>query len=272
MRAGALLFLCSVGLVAGGACSARSLLTIELKADLTSGERLHYPVINVFRSGTETLVRNVDKSEGGVGELVLILDDTKTSLVVGVYLPSDVEGLVRVEATLRDDACQWHGTSDKIPVHASQTTSTSVALTRDETTCAPASTTDGGASDAKDGGPTLIGDGSATNDGSDASDAPAAPFTCGDYCRSFQLACGGQVQFNESASCIGACEGASWQQGKAASPPANTFACRWDHLKVVTNDAALGCSECYAASPSSPGICAPAAPDAGARDACPPTD
>jgi hypothetical protein len=272
MRGGALLFLCSVGLVAGGACSARSLLTIELRADgLAAGTTLNRPVIDVIRTDTKTSVKTVDRSEGGAEESILILDDAKP-LVVGVYLPSTFEGFVRVEATLRGDGCQWHGTSDDVDVHAGQKARVLVPMTPDKT-CAPAPTPDGGVADAGDGG-----DDSAAGDApptlvSDGGDGPPQTLAmkCMNYCRAYADLCL-TPGAPESFTCIARCQSAAWDDGTAHDGGENTFACRWDHLRPASDGTTLRCSECFAASPESTGICAPAVPDAGARDACPPTD
>jgi hypothetical protein len=229
---------------------------------------LNRPVIDVVRADTGKSVKTVDRTDGGAGEEVLILDDTKP-LVVGVYLPSTFEGLVRVDATFHGAGCRWHGTSPAVPVHPDQTASTTVTMTPDEM-CTPAPTPDGGvtdggdASDVSDAKPTLV---------PDASDGPPQTLAmkCSSYCRAYADACL-TPESPESSTCMGWCLSARWDDGMPTSAPENTFACRWDHLKVVTNDAALSCSECYAASPSSPGVCGPAGADAGARDACPPTD
>ncbi len=272
MRGGALLFLCSVGLVAGSACSARSLLTIELTAEgLSAGQEAEgNPQVEIIREGTTDLVKTVDKSGGEPnGPFWLLVDDAK-SLAIGVYLPGDVNGPMRVTARLVDGACRWGGTASKpVDVTPGGNASSSVTMKR-EGSCAGATIRDGGTDDANDAGPTLVGDGSA--DGGDASDARDLTAKCIDYCGTFQQACAGLVQFEEANKCLRTCRDANWEDGTSATAPMDSFACRWDHLKVAVEDAGLRCSECFASSPSSPGICAPASPDAGARDACPPGD
>ncbi|MDB4980594.1 MAG: hypothetical protein JWM82_1346 [Myxococcales bacterium] len=272
---GALLFLCSVGLAVGGACSARSLLTIELSADgLSYGQKAEgNPQVDIVRDGTTDLVKQVDKSGGEPnGPFWLLVDDAK-SLSIGVYLPGDVDGPVRVTARLVDGACRWSGMApDRVEVHAGETASTSILMKRDQS-CVLATIRDGGTVDGGD-----AGDGGTSSDtppmlGADGGDGPphTLAMKCATYCRAYADACLTPGD-PESFTCMGRCLSAMWLDGQSTSAPEDTFACRWDHLRVVTNDASLSCSECFAASPESPGICAPAAPDGGARDACPPSD
>jgi hypothetical protein len=266
--------LLGLGVAATGACSARSLLTVQLTTEkLRDGERVEgNPRIDVYRNGDRTTpVHTVDKSGLGDAAPFWLLVDGSTK--IGVYLPSDVEGLVVLTAALHGGACDWSGTAPPVAVHAGWTASTEVVLERGTCVAPPDVVPGDGGADGADGdggddGPTLVG----TSDAGDARDggldAEDVRMKCAAYCTAYRLACLDPNDPSAALDCNRACFMAAWPDGTAAAPTGeNTFACRWDHLKVVAQDAALSCSECYAASPASSGVCAPA--DAGTLDACP---
>jgi hypothetical protein len=101
MRAWVLVYLCSMGVVARSACSARSLLTLNLNLKAKSGKAQGFPLIDVTQGGLS--VRKVDKTDGGDQTAELILDDHEPT-AVGVWLPSDVSGKVEVRAPMPDGA------------------------------------------------------------------------------------------------------------------------------------------------------------------------
>jgi hypothetical protein len=270
MRLGVVVFLFTVGVVAGGACSPRSLLTVTLKPQgLAPMETFNgAPRLDVKRPGSFESIKHVDKTDAGPDFFYFLDDDQHMSVTVGIYLPGDVEGTVEIHAELVSGACVWSNVADVADVHSGDTTEKTIEIKRGNgcpmTTASP-----------PDGGTTLVGDagdgGAASDAGDGGADGPDLLKKCLDYCMNFQKACGTQVQYGDFAYCTRICRDSNWPDGKSSSPPENSFACRWDHLRVVLNDASLACSECYAASPDSPGICGPP-PDAGTRDACPPSD
>jgi hypothetical protein len=254
MRRWILVCLSSI-LAAGGGCSARALLTIELDGP---GALEGWPEIAVSRPDGETHIVKKPNYQ---------LDGGQTS--IGLYL--DFEGSVDVVVTIHRTACDWKGSSAKpADIHRGARTDVTIHL---EIDCRPQA--DGGAPDA-DGGapdadgaapevaPTLIADA-----GRDAHDAPGeASFAgCIEYCTRYLAACVPGASSFDRTNCLTACS--HWPLGTPdAATGEDSLACRLTHLDAL-KDPALACSECPAASPESPGICSAQPDGSAARDACP---
>lgn len=262
MRPWVLVYLCSIGMVGGSACSARSLLAITLKTNGLAPGAAVFPRVDVTRPGGAP-VRTVDKTDGGDVNALLIIDD-RGSTQVGVYLPSDVDGTVQVTAALRSSTstCELSGSAAQ-PVSVSSGGETSVTVTLDHRSgdCTTA-TGDGGS----DVGGTSDGE---SRDGADGMNDVSVGNTVADciaYCAAYVDACASWGP--DQPACVSMCDAMSWQAGTGdAATGENSFSCRMRHLRAAA-DAALDCSECYAASPESAGICGPPV-DGAVRGACP---
>lgn len=266
MRRWFLVCLCSIG-ATGGACSARSLLTIALTAPGAS-EVSGTPLIEVRRDGQ--LVHTVDRS------VVLILDKETTR--VGVYLPAEVEGLVVARATLRSTDCEWSGTSSAVPVQSGTESQTSILLSPSGPGCKRSvdggAIGDGGIDSSPEVGPTLVADGGhdGNSDTSDVADRdPQASIgACIEYCTAYLATCADWGAAGVTRNdCVADCRNFG-----PGNPPAetgqNSLECRLIHLRVAMEGTDQRCSECPAASPLSLGVCNAAPADAAPRWDCPP--
>jgi hypothetical protein len=261
MRPWGLVCLCGMGLLGGGACSARPLLAISLTSP-SQTYVMAYPRIDVTRADG-SLVKDVDKLDGGDMTSLLLLSDSMP-LQIGVYLPAGTEGTVNVSATMvaMTGSCTLSGAApDPVTVHGGDRTNVSIMLDKTGNCAPPAgdagSPTGDAKSEAHEAGPL---------DGVDA-DAENHVLDCFDYCQQYNMSCAAWI--SDPIACMAACETAHWPVGtQDAATGENTFGCRERHLRASA-DASLDCSECYAASPESPGICGPPL-DASARGACPP--
>jgi hypothetical protein len=232
------------------------LLDIQLTA--TSGlSVMGYPRINVTRDAGKTLVKEVDKTDGGDLTPIFTIDDTQpTSL--GVYLPSGTEGAVDVSAEIVAAAgpCDLACAPTAVTVHGGDVTSVALTLTGDPHACA-ATKPEGGV-DASD---------APAFDSSTGSDAISpAVNNCFTYCDLYLARCPNNIDAPQ-ATCVSECTSAHWQVGSPSDLTGqDTLSCRANHLRVAA-DKPLDCSECSAGSPSSPGVCG--SPADAARDACP---
>ncbi len=258
MRPWILVCLCCLGLLGGGACSARPLLDIQLTA--TSGLSTQgYPRITVTRTDGKTPVKEIDKTNGGDPTALFVIGDMMPT-DLGVFLPSGTEGDVEVSAEIVavTGPCDLTCAPKTVNVHGGDVTSVALTLMGDKRDCA-ATKPDGGVDTT---------DVPAARDAEEDKPPDAEDFVlaCFNYCQDFNTLCMSWI--TDPTACIRDCENAHWPIGtQDAATGENTFGCRERHLRV-TADMSLDCSECYAASPPSPGICAPA-DDAGTRGPCP---
>ncbi|HSZ81044.1 MAG TPA: hypothetical protein VLA14_02120 [Polyangia bacterium] len=262
MRPWILVRLCCLGALGAGACSARPLLDITLTA--TPGlSTMGYPRIDVTRTDGKTLVKEVDKTDGGDRTALLVIDGVKPTYL-GVYLPSGTEGPVKVSAAIvaPGGACDLTCLPQTVTVHGGDVTSVALTVMRSSGDCA-AARPDGGADAADD----VRAD---ANPSDGAADRDADIATAGDciaYCSLYGTLCPNNADSNLE-NCVGFCMAARWPVGSPDDLTGqNTLSCRKRHLGVGANPT-LDCSECSAGSPASPGVCGSPV-DAGARDACP---
>jgi hypothetical protein len=256
MRPWILVCLCCLGLLGGGACSARPLLDITLKS-MSGLSTKGYPRINVTRDGGKTPVREVDKTDGSDPTAVFVID-SDTPVTLGVYLPSGTEGKVEVSAEIVAAAgpCDLTCDPQTVTVHGGDVTSVALMLTGSKTDCAVTRTDGGTDADAEKTDAATDGDASAPT----VSD-------CLSYCDLYLQRCPNNADA-PGEYCVGECKAAHWQIGGPDDVAGeDTLSCRVRHLRAAA-DATLDCSECSAGSPASPGVCG-SPPDAGARDACP---
>jgi hypothetical protein len=261
MRPWILVCLCCLGLLGGGACSARPLLDISL----TSGDGIAltgYPRIDVTRTSDGQSIKQVDKTDGRDVSALLILDNSAPTYV-GVYLPSGTEADVVVSAELQATigTCEVAGSSGAVHVKGGDATAVDIVLHKKQGECSSPRADAGmdGANDAPETRDALAGEATAPDAGNPVID-------CFNYCQLFDALCSKWI--TDPDACLGDCENAHWNVGtQDVATGQDTFRCREVHLKVGA-DSALDCSECYAASPPSPGICASLV-DAGARGPCP---
>lgn len=262
MRPWILICLCCLGLLGGGACSARPLLDISLIA-MSGLSATGYPRIDVKDTDGKKLIKEVDKTDGGDPTAIFEIDDmTRTHL--GVFLPSGTEGAVEVTAEIvaKSGPCDLTCAPQTVTVHGGDVTSVALTLVGDRHDCAAAK---------PDGGADALDDVRADADKTDVADASeggiAMVSDCMAYCSSYGRVCPNNAD-SKLEICYSTCIAAHWPIGSPDDLTGqNTLSCRERHLSVGA-DKTLDCSECSAGSPASPGVCGSPV-DAGVRDACP---
>jgi hypothetical protein len=134
--------------LSGGACSERALLQVKLSPDSTF-QGSGYPEIQVTNELNDTSLRSIDQGTTGIAQIFL---DESHKLQVGIYLPPNFEGTVKVHASVVDqDGCTiGDSTPATKDVHPGQTSYVDVPVTRSSTPCPPMMMVrpDGGATDA----------------------------------------------------------------------------------------------------------------------------
>jgi hypothetical protein len=262
MRPWILVCLCCLGVLGEGACSARPLLDIRLTATPGLSTR-GYPRIDVTGPDGRTVVKEVDKTDGGDPSALLFID-SDTPAHLGVYLPSGTEGKVEVSAELvaMEGTCDLTFLPQTVTVHGGDVTSVDLTLMKSSGDCATAKP-DGG-TDAEDD---VRADANKSDSAAGRDAAIATVDDCVAYCTLYGTLCPNNADSN-LGNCVGFCEVARWPVGSPDDLTGqNTLSCRNRHLSVGA-DTTLDCSECSAGSPASPGVCGSPV-DAGARDACP---